>query len=176
MIVRSLHAKKLQMRLVTHETKVASKDTNILIKPDGSSGWVISSEEAEQYEIAHAAQEAQEVAKKDAQSKARDLAKESKRVAKEAKDAEKVELARLTKADLELWEAAVTTWREIMRGWQKGNGKKPLKPKKPKVRKGPLPLPATGEQRDAVQSTRRLGTSRYQEQDDRGEDRHQVCH
>jgi len=102
---------------------VAGKDTNILIKPDGSSGRVISSEEAEQYEIARTAQEAQEVAKKDARSKARDLAKKSKRVAKEAKDAEKVELARLTKADLELWEAAVTAWREIMRGWQKGDGK-----------------------------------------------------
>jgi hypothetical protein len=168
MIVGSLHAKKLQTRLVMHETKAAGKDTNILIKPDGSSGRVISSEEAEQYEIARVAQEAQEAAEKDAQSKVRDLARESKQVAKEAKDVAKAELTRLSKADLELWEAAVVAWREIVCNWPKGNGKKPLKPKKPKVCKGPLPALGTGEQRNTGYSTQRPGVPRHQEHDDGG--------
>lgn len=153
MTVGSLHAKKLQTRLVMCEKKAASKDTNILIKPDGSNGWVISSEEAEQYEIAHVAQEAQEVAEKDARSKARDLTRECKQVAKEAKDVAKAELTRLTKADLKLCKAAVVTWREIVCNWPKGNGKKPLKPKKPKVWKGPLSTLAAGEQRNTGHAT-----------------------
>jgi hypothetical protein len=127
------YGRRQQRQLYAHESKRRQKDANVVIKPDGSKGRVISCKEAEAYERErHEAEQRQQEEKR---------AKEA-RIECEAfklrSEAEKLARKRRRDADLEQYGQELVRWEATVANWGRGRGRKPVKPVKPKVRKDPL--------------------------------------
>lgn len=116
------------------QKKDATKNTNLLIKPDALRGRIISSDESEAYKMAWLAEEEWLAGVKTAKSMARTLAKVTKDAAKLHKQAVTPVLMSLREGDLAEWVKDVNVWTKKYEGWKKGDRKKDLKPKKPLVR------------------------------------------
>lgn len=156
LVIGAAHSKRQQKQLAAREEKDKKKESNTVIKPDVSKGRVVSCEEAEQYEIARKEAAAHKEAEKAARQHQKQQLREERAAEKEARGAqraaEKAERAavklrgkaltlarkRRREADLDIYEAELRNWQELTAGWERGMGRKPAKPTKPKVRKGSL--------------------------------------
>jgi hypothetical protein len=163
LVLSGAHSRKQQKQLHGHEEKAKKKKDNMPIKIDSSKGRIISSEEAEQYELARIQAEAQKVVDKqvriqqrkakrdarDAEQTAKKASREADKATKDAvklqKEAEKLARQWRREEDKKVYANLVASYSMKLAEWEekkakgvKACGRKPAKPKMPKVQRNPL--------------------------------------